>query len=198
MKRELLAKAMRELAEELEELEAEFDDDDLDLDDDDLDDEVHGMKGFQKGDRIIVEYEPKEYYSGTVTKSTPKNLTVHFDDGDVQTYPRKSKKLLGWGPEKKRKSPIPKAKLKQWLYGSPKQTFSKGDRIVINYEGNPRKPEYYIGTVIRGGNKITVEFDDGDVQTYLVGEPAIIGHGIDKKRKGEIPKDKVKKWLKVM
>lgn len=76
------------------------------------------------------------------------------------------------------------------------RNWRKGDRIVINYEGNARKPEYYIGTVSRGGaSKVTVEFDDGDVKSYSVDDKYIVGEGVDKKRKSEIPKAKLDQYL---
>lgn len=181
--------------------------------------EVEGASKWSKGDRIVIEYDPNEYYIGTVTAVRGNKVHVLFDDGDKESYSTRSKKIVGPGVDKKRKTRIPKNKLDSYLakegedededaYKDTPRTkkqrkeqekakgWSKGDRIVINYEGDTKNPEYYIGTVTAvRGNKVYVLFDDGDKQTYDIKSESIVGLGVDKKRKSEIPEDKLDRYL---
>jgi len=74
---------------------------------------------YTKGDRIVVKFGKNEYYLGTVTKSGVK-VSVLFDDGDRESLPAKSKRLIGIGVKRKRKSEITEKELKKYLYSIPK------------------------------------------------------------------------------
>ena len=72
--------------------------------------------------------------------------------------------------------------------------YKKGDRVVVNC-GTKKEPEYYIGTVKSAGAKVTVDFDDGDKDAYPAKSPKLMGKGLKKKKKSEISKSQLKKWL---
>jgi hypothetical protein len=71
---------------------------------------------YKKGDRVIVDVSKDDgIWVATITKVTPKKIYVRFDDGDKLDFSAKSKKFLGKGTKKKRKSAIPKKDVKKWL-----------------------------------------------------------------------------------
>ena len=59
-------------------------------------------------------------------------------------------------------------------------SYKKGMRVVVAGE----EDVYYLGTITRGGKKLSVKFDDGDSE--VVTKDEIIGEGIKKKFKKEI------------
>ena len=63
-------------------------------------------------------------------------------------------------------------------------------RVVVAGE----EDVYYLGTITRGGKKLSVKFDDGDSE--VVTKDEIIGEGIKKKFKKEITKKKLVNYLK--
>ena len=76
--------------------------------------------------------------------------------------------------------------------------YKKGDRVIVNYN-TAKKPEYYIGTVsmVRNG-LIHVKFDNDDKGKYkpTKSKTGLIGLAKpNKKRKSEIPADKINSWL---
>jgi hypothetical protein len=72
--------------------------------------------------------------------------------------------------------------------------YKKGDRVVVNF-GTKKEPEYYIGTVTRSGIKVSVLFDDGDKGSFPAKSNKLVGIGIKKKRKSEIPVKQIIKWV---
>lgn len=73
-------------------------------------------------------------------------------------------------------------------------SWNVGDRIVVNLH-TKNDPEYFIGTVTSvKKNELKVEFDDGDDGTYKPTSKKLFP-GNKKKRKSEIPSDKVGQYL---
>jgi hypothetical protein len=71
---------------------------------------------YKKNDRVIVDVSKDDgIWVATITKVTPKRIYVRFDDGDKLDFAARSKKFLGKGTKKKRKSAIPKKDVKKWL-----------------------------------------------------------------------------------
>jgi hypothetical protein len=75
-----------------------------------------------------------------------------------------------------------------------KGTYKKGDRVVANF-GSKKTPEYYIGTVTSSGMKVAVLFDDGDKHSFPKSSYKLMGLGIKRKRKTEIPKKDINKYM---
>jgi len=76
--------------------------------------------------------------------------------------------------------------------------YKKGVRVIVNFD-TVKNPEYYVGTVtaIRNG-LVYVTFDDGDRGNYKPTRSLVGLVGITeskKKRKSEIPKKDIDKWL---
>ena len=76
--------------------------------------------------------------------------------------------------------------------------YKKGDRVIVNFNTS-KNPQYYIGTVsmVRDG-LVHVKFDDGDKGKYkpTKSKTGLIGLAKpNKKRKSEIPADKINSWL---
>jgi DNA topoisomerase IB len=73
-----------------------------------------------------------------------------------------------------------------------KKTYKKEDRVVIYFDDN----EFYIGTIIKSGAKIHIEFDDGDELILPKSSNRIIGKGVSKKNAKPITNKNLKKWVR--
>ena len=69
---------------------------------------------YKKGDRILVKMD-KEYYLGTVSKTSGSKIYIIFDNGNKDNYSSRSKFLVGLGVKKKNKNPIKKKDVKNFL-----------------------------------------------------------------------------------
>jgi hypothetical protein len=68
---------------------------------------------WKKGMRILIKFDD-EAFLGTVSRVAADKISIIFDDGDKLSLPPKSRQILGIGVDKKRKSPIPLAKIKDF------------------------------------------------------------------------------------
>jgi hypothetical protein len=92
---------------------------------------------WKKGMRVLVKYY-NEAYLGTVSKAGATTLTVKHDDDDVSNIPIKSKRLLGIGVNKKRKSAIPLSKANDYLL-NPKKVAEPKKKEVKKVAEKPVK-----------------------------------------------------------
>lgn len=78
-----------------------------------------------------------------------------------------------------------------------KLDWEKGDRVVVNL-GTKRNPEFYIGTITRrsfiGNGKYSVLLDNGEKKIIPANSRKLFS-GIKRKRKKEIPLDKVDNYI---
>lgn len=70
---------------------------------------------FAPGIRVVVSDEDGFNYLGTVKKVTQKSIHVEFDDGRTEKIHPRSKRWIGYGVAKHRKSAIPANKLGKYL-----------------------------------------------------------------------------------
>ncbi|WYW01881.1 hypothetical protein Pori4_00009 [Pseudomonas phage vB_PpuM-Pori-4] len=79
------------------------------------------------------------------------------------------------------------------------KTLKKGIRVVVNM-GSTKEPSYWMATVAKNNaakGTVNLNFDDGDVAEYkaIKSKVGIVGIGVAKVRKTEIPLSQVGKWL---
>jgi hypothetical protein len=70
---------------------------------------------WKKGMRILIKFDEDEAFLGTVSRVAADKISIKFDDDDSLTLPIKSKRILGIGVDKKRKSLVPMSKAKSFL-----------------------------------------------------------------------------------
>ena len=104
--------------------------------------EILSASSYQKGDRVVVRFDD-EYYLGTVSKSGAK-IYVRFDDGDKESFPKNSKKIIGIGVKQKRKKSFSKKNLDKYLKGRMKKSKSKKN---IDWKDLKKNPNDYLDTV---------------------------------------------------
>lgn len=162
---------------------------------------VEAASKWKKGDRIVIDWGSDGIYIGTVTSVRNNYVYVEFDDEDKAKYPEKSKKILGKGTAKKRKSAIPKNKLSEYLETEKTETKPKTKKtkplekpVVSDWEKNDRiivrfgKKDYYIGRVSKTDSKyVYVTFDDADTGKFVLKSSRILGKADKSKTRKKIP-----------
>lgn len=80
---------------------------------------------------------------------------------------------------------------------STKVWWRLNDRVIADYNRGRGSPDYYTGTIRKEKPKVTVEFDDGEVQEYAQGSKHIVARAINKRNEESIPKSKLKDWTEI-
>jgi len=104
--------------------------------------EILSSSSYQKGDRLVIRFDD-EYYLGTVSKSGAK-IYVRFDDGDKESFPKNSKKIIGIGVKQKRKKSFSKKNLDRYLVGKMKKDIYIEIPKKVNWKNLKKNPKNYI------------------------------------------------------
>jgi len=165
---------------------------------------------FEDGDRLVIQMKDGFYYLGTIIRRRVRKdgrqvMFVELDAGKTIRCRPTSKRIIGFGKEKRHGKPISEKELNKWLMSAPKKLeekedktevifFKEGDRVVVDYYGDGES--FYIGTIKKvRNNKVVVLYDDGERKRYNIDSEKLIGIGIKKKNENEIPKSKLDKWV---
>lgn len=164
----------------------------------------HDMSKYAVGNRVIVQYDEHDAdscYSGTVTDvdKLTLNYTVLLDDNKTKiTLRYDSRQILGIiRVPNKQELPIPRSDVPRWLGKRVAQVrkvsnpWEVGHRIVVDYEDEG----IYIGTVTQVSTKLTIQFDNGQVDKVSPHDPAILGFGTLKIANDEIPSAIISEYL---